>query len=275
MRRTIMGIEAAQLRLLTWFSPAFPVGAFGYSHGLETAIREGQVGTADALEAWILGLLEHGSGWSDAVLFRLAWAADAAAIAELGELAEALAPSLERHRETMHLGAAFLKAAKPWLESPSPSTGEGLGWGCVTDQTEMETVGAVRRPPRRRPAAIPYPSLSPIEGERGAAEIPRPSDRAPYPIVAGAACAAAGIPLAAALTAWLHGFAANLVSVAVRAVPIGQSDAVRTLAALEPAILAVAERAAVATRDDLGACAFLSDIAAMRHETLQPRLFIS
>jgi urease accessory protein len=98
---------------------------------------------------------------------------------------------------------------------------------------------------------------------------------APYPVAAGSACADAGIPLAAALTAWLHGFAANLVSVAVRAIPIGQSDAVRVLAALEPAILAVAERAACATRDDLGSCAFLSDIAAMRHETLQPRLFIS
>ena len=110
-------------------------------------------------------------------------------------------------------------------------------------------------------------SAKPTEGAFGRA--------APYPVVAGAACAAAGIPLAAALTAWLHGFAANLVSVAVRAVPIGQSDAVRVLAALEPAILAVAERAAAATRDDLGSCAFLSDIAAMRHETLQPRLFIS
>jgi urease accessory protein len=98
---------------------------------------------------------------------------------------------------------------------------------------------------------------------------------APYPVVAGWACAAAAIPRPCALTAWLHGFAANLVSVAVRAVPIGQSDAVAVLAALEPAVLAVAERAAVATLDDLGGCAFVSDIAAMRHETLQPRLFIS
>jgi urease accessory protein len=98
---------------------------------------------------------------------------------------------------------------------------------------------------------------------------------APYPVVAGHACAAANIPLAAALTAWLHGFAANLVSVAARAIPIGQSQAVRVIAALEPAVLDVAERAARAAPDDLGACAFLSDIAAMRHETLQPRLFIS
>ena len=220
-----MRTEAAQLRLLTWFSPAFPVGAFGYSHGLETAIREGRVPDAEALYAWIRSLLEQGSGWSDAVMFKLAWSAgDDLELAELAELGEALAPSRERHRETMQLGTAFASAVRSWA-SPSP-----------------------------------------IEGE---------SRERPYPVVAGAACADAAIPLASALTAWLHGFAANLVSVAVRAIPIGQSDAVQVLAALEPAILAVAERAAPATRDDLGSCAFLSDIAAMRHETLQPRLFIS
>jgi urease accessory protein len=222
-----MRTEAAQLRLLTWFSPAFPVGAFGYSHGLETAIREGRVGTSDQLAAWITGLLEHGSGWSDAVLFRLAWAADEAEIAELAELAEALAPSRERHRETMQLGAAFVAAVRPWGRTRCPSFHD-----CA--------------------------SLS-----------------APYPVVAGAACAAAAIPLPAALVAWLHGFAANLVSVAVRAIPIGQSDASSVLATLEPAILTVAERAAAAPLDDLGSCALLSDIAAMRHESLQPRLFIS
>ena len=104
-----MRTEAAQLRLLTWFSPAFPVGAFGYSHGLETAIREGRAANAPALQAWIEGLLEHGSGWTDAVIFRLAWsAADAGELAELAELATALAPSLERRLETLRLGAAFL-----------------------------------------------------------------------------------------------------------------------------------------------------------------------
>ena len=97
----------------------------------------------------------------------------------------------------------------------------------------------------------------------------------PYPVAAGRACAEAGLPLSASLTAWLHGFAANLVSVALRAVPLGQSDGVAVIAALEPVLLATAERALDAGLDDLGGCAFLSDIAAMRHETLQPRLFLS
>ena len=30
----------ALYRLLAWMSPAYPVGAFSYSHGLETAVEE-------------------------------------------------------------------------------------------------------------------------------------------------------------------------------------------------------------------------------------------
>ena len=78
-----------------------------------------------------------------------------------------------------------------------------------------------------------------------------------------------------ALAAWLHGFAANLVSVAVRAVPLGQTRGVAVIADLEPVILAATARAAASTLDDLGSAALLSDIAAMRHETLGGRLFIS
>jgi urease accessory protein len=91
----------------------------------------------------------------------------------------------------------------------------------------------------------------------------------------GAAAGAAGIPLEPALTAWLHAFAANLVSVAVRAIPLGQSDAVAVIAGLERPILRTTARAVASTLDDLGSGAILSDIAAMRHETLQGRLFIS
>ena len=73
--------------------------------------------------------------------------------------------------------------------------------------------------------------------------------------------------------AWLHAFAANLVSVAVRAVPLGQSDALQVIAALEPVIIRTAARAAESTLDDLGSATLNSDIAAMRHETLDGRLF--
>lgn len=218
-----MPTEARLLRLLTWLSPAFPIGGFGYSHGLEAAIREGAVTDARELSGWIAGLLEHGSGWTDAVLAKAAWIAvtaeDHTALDEVSELAEALAPSLERRRETLAQGEAFLTAVAAWA--------------------------------------------------------PPPILQAPYSVAVGAAAGAAGIPLEPALTAWLHAFAASLVSVAVRAIPLGQTDAVTVIAGLEGVILKVAARAAASSLDDLGQAAINSDIAAMRHETLHGRLFIS
>jgi urease accessory protein len=94
-----------------------------------------------------------------------------------------------------------------------------------------------------------------------------------YPIAAGRACRAMGAPRDAALTAFLHGFSAALVSVAVRLVPIGQMAGLRVLRNLAPVITATATRARDATLDDLGSCCVAADIAAIHHETLSPRIF--
>ncbi len=94
-----------------------------------------------------------------------------------------------------------------------------------------------------------------------------------YPIAAGKACHDFGLPRDMALIAFLQGFAAALVSVAVRLVPLGQTHGLAVLRALSPVIAEVARRAAAATTDDLGSATVLSDIAAMQHEQLQPRIF--
>jgi urease accessory protein len=104
-----MSTEPRQLLLLlTWMSPAFPTGAFAYSHGLEWAIDTGTVNNAATLKDWIADLLTRGSGWNDAVLFARCWEEDASA---LNELALSLATSRERHLETSQLGRAFRIAA--------------------------------------------------------------------------------------------------------------------------------------------------------------------
>jgi urease accessory protein len=221
---TAMIIEAQLQRLMIWLSPSFPVGSFGYSHGLETAIRDGRVGNAESLLAWVTALVEHGAGWSDAVLLRSAWEAahldDADGLAEIATLAEAMAPTRERRRETLDQGQAFLIAASAW--GPSPFKG-----------------------------AIAYP------------------------VAVGATAAGAGIASEWAITAWVQAFTANLVNAAVRAVPLGQSAGVATLAKLEAINLSVCARAMASSLEDLGSAAFLSDIASMRHETLDGRIFIS
>ncbi|QCK88833.1 urease accessory protein UreF [Phreatobacter aquaticus] len=96
-----------------------------------------------------------------------------------------------------------------------------------------------------------------------------------YPVAVGAATAAHDIDLAMALHAYLHAVAANLVSAAVRLVPLGQTDGQRALSALEPILEATAEAALRTSLEDLGGHALRSDLASMRHETQYTRLFRS
>jgi urease accessory protein len=96
-----------------------------------------------------------------------------------------------------------------------------------------------------------------------------------YPVAVGALAGSHRIDEDATAAAYLQAFAANLISAAVRLVPLGQSAGLRVLAALEPVILRVAEASRTATLDDLGGCAFRSDLAAMHHETQYTRLFRS
>lgn len=108
------------LQLLAFMSPAFPVGGFAYSHGLERAIDEGMVASADEVREWIESLLVHGSGWNDAVLFAQAYDASDEVRLEIDGLALALAASRERALETSDLGQSFVKAAETM--SPGQTT---------------------------------------------------------------------------------------------------------------------------------------------------------
>ncbi|MEO1551689.1 MAG: urease accessory UreF family protein [Pseudomonadota bacterium] len=95
----------------------------------------------------------------------------------------------------------------------------------------------------------------------------------PYPVVFGQACRALDIPLAFALPAYLNAFAAQMISVCVRLVPLGQTQGQAILARLAPQIGAVARAAEAGGLEDLGSACFASDMAAMAHERLSPRLF--
>ncbi|MDR3474028.1 MAG: urease accessory protein UreF [Devosia sp.] len=216
---------AALQRLLTWLSPAFPVGAFAWSAGLETAIAGRTVSDSASLRNWLQGSLAHGGIRTDAIFLAHAFraAADPAGLGELAELYLALTPAAERRAETLTTGEAFSIAARAW--------------------------------PSEVFSRLPEPC--------------------PYPIVVGAAAAAQQIPLTDGLIGFLTAAVHGQVSVAVRLVPLGQTAGLQVMAALEPAVAALAEFAASATLADLGAIAYAADIAQMRHETLEPRIFRS
>jgi urease accessory protein UreF len=96
-----------------------------------------------------------------------------------------------------------------------------------------------------------------------------------YPLAVAAASACHGVPLALALPAYRQAFAANLVSAAVRLVPLGQTDGQRAVAALEPVVAEVASRAPACPLDELGTATLMVDLGSTRHETQHTRLFRS
>lgn len=100
------------LTLAQWLSPAFPVGAFTYSHGLEALVEAGTVHDAASFLTWLIDTIQHGAGQNDVIL--LAHAYNAGTVEELTEIdtfARALAPSAERLLETDQQGAAFARTA--------------------------------------------------------------------------------------------------------------------------------------------------------------------
>jgi urease accessory protein len=114
---------AALYRLMAWLSPAYPIGAFSYSSGIEWAVEAGDVTDAATFERWLAVMIADGSGFCDAVFFVHAHRAVAQrndeALHAVAELAAAFAPSQERHLETTAQGRAFLDATRAAWPTPA------------------------------------------------------------------------------------------------------------------------------------------------------------
>ena len=203
------------LTLMQWLSPAFPVGGYAYSHGLEAAIVAGEVRSGAEVEGWLRDILRFGSGHLDACLLAQALhpAADHAA---LTDLARALAASAERAEETEAQGGAFTHATNALLEADHPP--------------------------------------------------------APLPVAVGRAAAGLSLAPERVVAMYLHAFFSNLIQGAVRFVPLGQTEGQRILQALHGDIETVAY-AAVAAPQNMHSSVFGADMAAMRHEGLEVRIF--
>jgi urease accessory protein len=107
---------SALYRLMAWLSPAYPVGAFSYSSGLEWAVEAGDIKDAVTLQRWLAVMLGEGGGFCDAVFFvhahRTSATKNGAALRAVAELAAAFVPSKERLLETTAQGRAFVDATR-------------------------------------------------------------------------------------------------------------------------------------------------------------------
>ena len=232
--------EAALYDLLSWMSPAWPIGSFAHSGGLEWAVEQDHVRCRASTVAWIAALLDHGAIRQDAVLFVHAWRAaedcDGERLGKVAELAAAAQTGGERRLEATAQGAAFRRIAVASLGEESAALGYYAALLAGIDDDDLT-----------------------------------------YPVAAAALFASHGIALRPGLAAWLHGAVANLVSAAQRLVPLGQTNGQKALRELRGPILAAVERAAELPDDDpfaaLGGAALLAELGYMAHETQYTRLF--
>ena len=207
--------DSKLLNVMQWLSPAFPIGGFAYSHGLEWAINKGYVSNREELQKWISDLLEYGSLKNDAILIKLVL--QGSDPKEINELAMALCPASERLSETQLQGGAFCKIMREV-------------WSLEIDDLTL-------------------------------------------PIALALAAKNESIDQNLVVPAYLHSFCSNLISVAMRLIPIGQTDCQKILRELSPLISDSVRAVAKSNKDDLGSACFLSDVSAMQHEYLQPRVF--
>jgi urease accessory protein len=115
--------SAALYRLLTWMSPAYPVGAFSYSGGIEWAVEAVDISDANGLARWLATMIGRGSVFCDAAFFahahRAVEAGDDQALAAVVELAGAFIGSKERFLETTSQGQAFLQITRAAWPTPA------------------------------------------------------------------------------------------------------------------------------------------------------------
>jgi urease accessory protein len=257
----------ALYRLLSWLSPAFPIGAFGYSHGLETAVETGLVRDGTSLQSWVAAILAHGSGRIDADILcgahRAAAGGALAALAAVNRRGLAYRATAELALESAAQGEAFLATCRAvW---PDPFLEE---WAAGRTRSARPASG-LRRPD----------SGSPEPDSRSPENKGSPDSRAGaavcYAAVVGATAARNAIPLEATLVAYLQAMVTNLVSAALRLGLVGHIGGQRMLRALEPAVCQTAQDAMARGPDDFGAATFAVDLASMAHETQYTRLFRS
>jgi urease accessory protein len=203
-----------RLRLTQILSPAFPIGSFAHSQGLEWAIAEGRVRDGAGMQDWVAAVIARGSGFSDAVFLSMGRRADADLVA-LAEVYEAFLPSAGRKLEAAELGRGFRAVTDP-----------------------------------------------------GASDLP-------YVLALARETAALGVPEDEVLGLYLQALAVQLLSVAVRFMPMGQGEAQRILAALAPVIADAAQRASGAGEEALFTFTPGADIAAMAQEHMETRIFRS
>jgi urease accessory protein len=186
----------------------FPIGAFGYSDGLEAATATGLIRTPGDLRSWLDVCLDETIGRADGPTVLQAWTAFS-------------------RRDWSTLGALDdeVTALKP--SSGARQSSRAMGWRLVTTWH----------------ALYPDRGLAHLL-DRGGRGTPGPA----LPVAFGCVCASAGIRARDAAAAFAYTRLAATISAAMRLMPIGQSDAHAQLAGVLGRVPTVVDAMAPRTR---------------------------
>lgn len=198
-------------------------------------MEEGYVHDLESLLDWLEADLSYGSVRNEAIFFSHAWRA-------------VVSCDGVKLLEVAELAAAFRGTAEFALESSQQAS------ACLTILRRVWPDGLLEWLAERLSDQQVPPALAVVLGARSARQ---------------------GLSVDIALPAFLQASVGNLVTAAVRLIPLGQTAGQLAIAQLEEAVLATSASARDCTLEDLGSAAFAVDLASMAHETQYTRLFRS
>ena len=241
----------SQLVLQTWMSAAFPTGAFSCSHGMETAIADDRITNAVECENWIASIVQSGSGWNDALITTNAYNIVASNIEPTGMVNDADENTSSTAPCETSLALSELNALALALSS---------GAERLRETTQLGQAFAK--------AAYAYRQVQPSCLTLVAGDVA-------LPVAIGVEGALGKIPLQNLLPASLQATSSNLVWIATRLVPLGQTEALSIISKLQPLVQATARRAISGSLDDIGSGTLVADLASIEHEQLASRICIT
>ena len=256
---TFMPQNADRLTLMQYLSPAFPVGSYAYSQGLEQAITDGHVTDPASLCDWITAILTHGSARMDAIL--LAHGRRDAHVSDNGPPDNGPSDNGPPDNGPPDNGPSDNGPPDtgPPDNSPSDNSLADLGYAYATSSeraTEMREQGAAFGRVMATITGHSPPAL-------------------PYALAFAHATRTMDLPTEDILAAYLQALTAQLISVAVRFVPLKAADGQKLLTSLGPLITGLATTYATLPLSALSSATLGADLAQMRHETLDVRIYRS
>jgi urease accessory protein len=225
----------AFLSLLQFTDGLFPAGAYAHSFGLECYVQDGVVRDAAGVEAFLRAMLEGSCGPTDAVVALWAWRAGRS----------------DDLQTCLRIDQTF-DAMKPATELRDASRQMGKQvLRIASSLAEARLVAGLFRATES--------GVTPGH----------------HPLSFGVVGSALGWPPEETAGAYLYSTCAAVVAAALRLMPLGQLTGQRILASVRPLCGKLAKEAPVTSPEDIWSFAPALEIAAMRHATLEARLFRS